>query len=1324
MGSVAVATRSKRAQGTTGPVAKSRAPSSSSRGAAAGVPLFLMRAPGEQVQAKCDACELEKRDAEREVVQKKCACGSTSCAGRCGDRDDDAKVSKKSDGGAVAPVGTHAVAARGVVRAGGALPHAERIQAAFGRHDVSGVRAQVGGDAEPASEEIGALAYTIGDRVGFRREPDVRLAAHEAAHVVQQRNGAKLAGGVGREGDAYERNADEVAERVARGESAEPLLDGIAGRGDDGGAVVQRKSGGVVGFVKGVGSAIGEGVSAVGSAIGEGVDAVGDALGEAAWGLLEEIAPGLVPIVRRIKSEGILGFLGSVIRDAIGTVFDGLGVDKAGPLALFDRFKAIAAEAGRVIKALLSGDCQPLLDALGSMKESIGAVLGDAWDAVTDFFRPVGDFFSKLWKDFGAPFADLVSSSLGAAWAWIKKLGEDIWAWTSPVRDAGGRLWNWLKESLFGSDQGSSGDQGGIVAWISDKAGAAWKAISDELAPVIEPVRSFAKSVAEALPLEQLASLRKGVSGWLETVKSTAGRMKNPDDVAKEQVSLRDELLPAVLGGIANVRDGITGFGESVQGSITAASGKAVEFIAAVRGNALLAPFAGAIDWVGDAIGSFATWATGTVGSLFGSVASGLDALADFIVPIAEGLSQMAEVVSDFVGSITGFITGIWQRIPACIREPLESFLRDEILARIPIFAQVMKVKNLWARLTGTIARILRQVFIDGDLLGAAWTYFSTLLEIVGLPPDLVLKLVANAAQAIGDIINDPLGFFVNVFEALKRGFVLFMGNFPTHILNALAKWLFGSLQEGGIKVPSEFSLGAVFDVVLQVLDLGWERILKRIELKYPALADKLRRGAEIVGEGVEIFKRVSTEGPGALWDIAAEKLSDLWGIISQSVISFVVEKVVTAGITKLVSSFLDPTGIMAVVNTVVAVYNAIESFVAYLREMLEIVNKVFEGLGQIARGETEPAAQAFDTAAAASLPVLIGFAANQVSLGKLPDRVKEIIGKVREKVDAAIDWVIEKVAKGIKGLVSGVKSVASAAMEALGIGVKFKDAKGEGHSIYTQGDGASVVLMVASAPQTLEARLAALPDAERRAEAQKLHADAAARTKKLNDEVSSASGKSVEVSKDERARRKAEQKAINTMLQTIAQTLSSAGGDEWTCEEKDLPDSVLQYAPRGAHRTVIAEPLTKKGGAGSQPSPGTFEDAWKVITARGEQSYWVRAHLVHGHTGRSQETLHGSGATEDNLVLTDKSLNAGMNAIEKRAIDEIHKPKDGRWSVLSYKVDVDSDDAYGFSFANSITVTLESLAWCAKTPGARRNPLTQVYLRKRSIPRDQTTGE
>jgi hypothetical protein len=97
------------------------------------------------------------------------------------------------------------------------LPHLERIQRAFGpRYDLSSVRAHLDERSAAASRSIRAAAYTIGDAVAFDGWPDPHTAVHEAAHVVQQRRGVSLPGGVSREHDLYEQHANAIADAGGR----------------------------------------------------------------------------------------------------------------------------------------------------------------------------------------------------------------------------------------------------------------------------------------------------------------------------------------------------------------------------------------------------------------------------------------------------------------------------------------------------------------------------------------------------------------------------------------------------------------------------------------------------------------------------------------------------------------------------------------------------------------------------------------------------------------------------------------------------------------------------------------------------------------------------------------------------------------------------------------------------------------------------------------------------------------------------------------------------------------------------------------------------
>ncbi|MEO1273771.1 MAG: DUF4157 domain-containing protein, partial [Myxococcota bacterium] len=132
-------------------------------------------------------------------------------------------------GGETSNEAVHQVASEGMSGGARSLPHLDAIQHSFGRHDVSGVQAHVGGAAHTANARLGSVGYASGNSVAFKQDPDLHLAAHEAAHVVQQRSGSvQLKGGVGQAGDRYEQHADAVADAVVQGKSAEHLLDPFA----------------------------------------------------------------------------------------------------------------------------------------------------------------------------------------------------------------------------------------------------------------------------------------------------------------------------------------------------------------------------------------------------------------------------------------------------------------------------------------------------------------------------------------------------------------------------------------------------------------------------------------------------------------------------------------------------------------------------------------------------------------------------------------------------------------------------------------------------------------------------------------------------------------------------------------------------------------------------------------------------------------------------------------------------------------------------------------------------------------------------------------
>lgn len=76
------------------------------------------------------------------------------------------------------PAAVHAAAARGTSTAATSLPFADPIQRAFGRHDISAIRAHTGGEAAAAARDLGARGYASGDHVVLGDGADLHTAAH------------------------------------------------------------------------------------------------------------------------------------------------------------------------------------------------------------------------------------------------------------------------------------------------------------------------------------------------------------------------------------------------------------------------------------------------------------------------------------------------------------------------------------------------------------------------------------------------------------------------------------------------------------------------------------------------------------------------------------------------------------------------------------------------------------------------------------------------------------------------------------------------------------------------------------------------------------------------------------------------------------------------------------------------------------------------------------------------------------------------------------------------------------------------------------------
>jgi hypothetical protein len=280
--------------------------------------------------------------------------------------------------------------------------------------------------------------------------------------------------------------------------------------------------------------------------------------------------------------------------------------------------------------------------------------------------------------------------------------------------------------------------------------------------------------------------------------------------------------------------------------------------------------------------------------------------------------------------------------------------------------------KSLWQRVYDATVGLVKQILAFKNLL---------------------LSVLAKAANVIGDIIADPIGFLTNLVDGVMLGLKNFMANIGAHLKKGLMDWLFGALGGAGLKLPENFDLQGIVSIVLQVLGLTYENFRAR--------------AVKIVGEPVvsalektaEIFRILLTEGIAGIW-------------------RFIKEKVIIAGITWLIG-LLNPAS--AFFKACKAIYDIIMFFINRGSQILALVNALLDSIGAIAKGSIGVAAKFVENALAKAVPVAIGFLAGLLGLGDISESIKKVIDKAQAPVNKAIDWVINQAVKLAKTLLKAV---------------------------------------------------------------------------------------------------------------------------------------------------------------------------------------------------------------------------------------------------------------------------------------------------------------
>jgi hypothetical protein len=582
------------------------------------------------------------------------------------------------------------------------------MESRFGR-DFGDVRVHTDSASASAAGDLQANAFTTGSDVFFaegKYQPATRegrhLIAHELTHVAQQSDGAAPSSTVamdrsgvpvGHPEDPLEYEAERTADEVVGSSPETPSVSRETA------APVRRdlKSG-----AKAFWNATG------GAAIDYAEKKIENLVeGTKEWFMaqIEKYAPGLLKLLQ----GGVVDYLKEQIASGLDSVFGGIvsKVQKEGFLgAAASIISELTTGISKAASGLLAGACDSFAHAAEAVTSFAKSVIGPAIDGIKKAASAVGEFFSNLWKDIGAPVWDAIKSVAGAVWKWIEETAKWIWDKTAPVREKIGAAWDWIKKQFGIAWESGSG----VLDWFKEKAKAAWDKVYEFTKPIHGPLKVIGGILLILSPMGPIILIWKGAPVLWDALTWLYTQWKKTDFIVAARNVLTEHILPAIASG-AQMAAGLlesasTWISEQVDTINTALGG----LLDALGASALLKIAKAAIQFVADAFRKFATWVKNDFFKTLNKVKEVLLKIWEFVKPILAFLLKLAIVVANPI-LLPIVITGyLWQALPACFKPPIIDFILDLLIAAVGAIPTWKVLGEAWPPAKAKILAALTEI--------------------------------------------------------------------------------------------------------------------------------------------------------------------------------------------------------------------------------------------------------------------------------------------------------------------------------------------------------------------------------------------------------------------------------------------------------------------------------------------------------------------------------------------------------------------------------------------------------------------------------------
>lgn len=786
---------------------------------------------------------------------------------------------------------------------------------------------------------------------------------------------------------------------------------------------------------------------------------------------IEELVKRYMPELIMIRNAGgILPWIEARVTAAVERMVDGAMAPIKGAVDFVGSLSPAMVKIVGWIKAagtkVARNDCSSLSELADMLVQLADELAAPAIEKIKMLSQKISYWFNVLWGTFGAPVWDFIKQYLGQQYELIKSLGAKLWDKTEPIRSWASTVWikfkNWL-----GIGEGPEG-QDGVIQWIETKVLAVWNNLKAKIEPFKKQLLIAGGLIIMLSPAGPLIAVGAAFAGIISAANWLRKNIHSPADMVKLRVKFEKEILPAILAGVGTASAAIGkifGILSQKLKAVTAALGK----LGALVADGMLQFIRDAMDWMVGRFAEITDWAT-----------AHLQNLANWLQPIFENVSRFAQLLINFLVKVSQvaanimdlpslIIGGLWKRIPLCVRDGIQHFLVSKILKNIPYFDDVVSLVKYWQKIKAGTMDLIRNIFVTGDLKGSMLKAFKLLLDVLGIPVELVTGIYNKAINAFDQVVNKPRIIFGNIVLAIKSGFTQFYSNFFKNALDALGNWLFGMVK--GVKLPKEFTIQSLFGLALDILGITESNIFLRIEKKTSrAFAEKLRKGYQGLITSVQWVVQLIKD-PKTAYEQAKGKLGQLKDRIFKGIGNWIAKSVIGRFIAEITAKLAtSPFG--TAVEAIVDAYKMIKTAVEYAERILRIVDSTLDNILELAAGVIGKAAATVEKGLSTGLEIAVAFIAKVLSIGDMPQKIKQIVEEdVRPMVDGVIDGLIDSVitvVSRIKEFGGNIKETIATAFDWGKTRIPFSGENGEAHHLYVENKAGKLVIIVASEPKNI----------------------------------------------------------------------------------------------------------------------------------------------------------------------------------------------------------------------------------------------------------------